>query len=64
MFAYVCVADHPYFSVSGKDGAYRIANVLPGKYTIEAVHRKAGSVTQEIEVKDGNVNLDFTIELK
>lgn len=64
MFAYVCVADHPYFSVSGKDGAYKIANVPPGKYTIEAVHRKAGSAPQEIEVKDGDVKLDFTIELK
>ena len=64
MFAYVCVADHPYFSVSGKDGAYRIANVPPGKYTIEAIHRKAGSVTQEVEVKVESLKLDFTIELK
>jgi len=64
MFAYVCVADHPYFSVSGKDGTYRIANVPPGKYTIEATHRKAGSVSQEVEVKDADVKLDFTIELK
>jgi len=64
MFAYVCVADHPYFSVSGKDGTYRIANVPPGKYTIEAIHRKAGSVSSEIEVKDENVKLDFTLELK
>ena len=25
----------------------------PGKYTLKANHRKAGVVTQEIEVKDG-----------
>jgi plastocyanin len=55
MFSYVSIFDHPYFAVTGKDGSYKIANVPPGKYTIEAYHRKAapaGSpVTQEIEVK-------------
>ncbi len=63
MFAYVTVVDHPYFAVSGKDGTFKIANVPPGKYTVEAQHRKAGKVTKEIEVKDGNAQLDFTLEV-
>ncbi len=64
MFAYVSVVDHPYFSVSAKDGTYKLANVPAGKYTIEATHRKGGVVTKEIEVKSDGVVLDFTIELK
>jgi plastocyanin len=60
MFAWVSVFDHPYFAVSGKDGTFKIANVPPGKYTLKAAHRKAGTVTQDIEVKEGapaSVNL-------
>lgn len=64
MFAYVCVVDHPYFAVSGKDGTFKIKDVPPGKYTIEATHRKAGTVTKEIEVKDGAATLDLTFEVK
>jgi plastocyanin len=64
MFSYVCVEDHPYFAVSGKDGKFTIKNVPAGKYTVEATHRKGGSVTKEIEVKDGAVTADFEIEAK
>ena len=53
MFAWVSVFDHPYFAVSAKDGTFKIGNVPAGKYTIKASHRKAGTVTQEVEVKDG-----------
>ncbi len=65
MFAWVSVFDHPFFAVTDKDGAFKIANVPPGKYTIEAIHRKAGLTTQEIEVKDGQpTKVDFTLEAK
>ena len=65
MFAWVSVFDHPYFAVSEKDGSFKIANVPAGKYTIQAAHRKAGTTTQEIEVKDGAPNkVDFTLEAK
>src|SRR5579872_1100111 len=37
MFAWVTVVDNPYFAVSDKDGNFKITNVPPGKYTIEAV---------------------------
>ena len=63
MYAYVTVVDSPYFSVSAKDGTYKISNLPPGKYTIEAAHRKAGKVSKEIEVNDGGNTLDFTMEV-
>ncbi len=65
MFAWVSVFDHPYFAVSGKDGTYKISNVPAGKYKVTAAHRKAGTTTQEIEVKDGEpAKLDFALEAK
>jgi len=65
MFAWISVFDHPYFAVSGKDGTFKIANVPPGKYTLQAAHRKAGTATQQIEVKAGETaKLDFTLEAK
>ncbi len=66
MFAYVTIVDSPYFSVTGKDGTFKISNVPPGKYTVQAIHRKANlntPVEKEIEVKDGDNKLDFTIDL-
>jgi plastocyanin len=65
MYAWVSIFDHPYFAVSAKDGTFKIANVPPGKYKLQAAHRKAGMVTQEIEVKDGEpAKVDFTLEVK
>ncbi len=75
MFAWITVVDHPYFAVTGKDGSFTIKDVPPGKYKIEAIHRKgslvAGSspanykgVEKEIEVKADGATVDFTIEVK
>jgi plastocyanin len=64
MFAWVSVFDSPYFCVSDKDGKFVIKNVPPGKYTIEAVHRKLGAQTQDVEVTDKDVTANFTFEVK
>jgi hypothetical protein len=65
MFAWISVFDHPYFAVSAKDGAFKIPNVPPGKYTLKAIHRKAGTLTQAIEVKEGEpTRVDFTFAIK
>ena len=63
MHAYAGVLDHPYFAVSAKDGSFKIANVPPGKYVIEAYHRKAGRLTKEVTVADQNQTADFTFEV-
>ena len=64
MFAWVSVFDHPYFAVSDKDGKFLIRNVPPGKYTLEAAHRKLGTQTAEIEVKADGATQNFTFEVK
>ena len=64
MFTWVTVVDSPYFCVSDKNGKFTIKNVPPGKYTLEALHRKLGAQTQEIEIKDGNASANFTFEAK
>lgn len=64
MFAYAVVVDHPYFAVSGADGTFKISNVPAGKYTVEALHRKGGTVTQEVEITAAGGKADFVIEAK
>jgi len=64
MFAWVSVFDSPYYSISGPDGKFVIKNVPPGKYTVAANHRKLGAQTQDVEVKDSDVTVNFTFEVK
>ena len=64
MRAWVSVFDNPYYAVSDKDGKFVIKNVPPGKYTIEANHRKLGAQTQDVEVADKDVTVNFTFEVK
>jgi plastocyanin len=42
MSAYAGVFNHPYFSVSKKDGKFTISGLDPGTYEIEAWHEKLG----------------------
>jgi hypothetical protein len=54
MNAYVGVVPHKFFAVTDANGRFALPKGLPGgKYTIEAVHPKAGRVTQEITVAAG-----------
>jgi hypothetical protein len=60
----VTVVDSPYYSLSDKDGKFTIKNVPPGKYTVQVSHRKLGTQTAEVEVKDTGASQDFTFEAK
>ena len=65
MFSWVSIFNHPFFAVSAKDGTFKISNVPAGKYTLKAIHRKAGALTQEVEVKEGApAKVDLTLEAK
>ncbi|MGH7954050.1 MAG: carboxypeptidase regulatory-like domain-containing protein [Limisphaerales bacterium] len=64
MFAWVSVFDSPYFCVSDKSGKFVIKNVPPGKYTVEADHRKLGAQTKTIVVADKDVTVNFNFKVK
>ncbi|MQA31848.1 MAG: hypothetical protein GEU82_18770 [Luteitalea sp.] len=48
MNAYVGVMEHPYYAVTGEDGAFELRDVPPGTYTIEAWHERLGPMTQSV----------------
>jgi hypothetical protein len=61
MSGYIGVMSNPYYAVSGEKGAFRIANVPPGKYTVQAWHERYGVMTKTIEVKAGaSIAVEFT----
>lgn len=61
MSAFVGVLPHPYFSVSGADGAFRIGRLPPGTYEIEAWHERLGPQTQTVTVgASGTKDVAFT----
>lgn len=51
MRVYVGVVEHPFFAVTGDDGAFSLKGLPPGDYTVEAWHERYG--TQEVQVKVG-----------
>ena len=53
MNAYVGVMTHPYFAVSGADGAFEIDNVPAGTHTIDAWHEQLGILASVVIVKAG-----------
>ncbi len=64
MEGWVAVFDHPYFSVTGEDGAFTIKGLPDGDYTLEAWQEKLGTQTQKITVKDGKTDkpVEFTFK--
>ena len=60
MLGYIHVFDHPYFAVSDDKGAFSIANVPAGTYTLKAWHEDAGVRSQEVVVSgSGDVRVNF-----
>lgn len=65
MSAFVLVLDNPYFSVTGKEGVYKIENVPPGKYRLIAWHEKLETETKDFEIKAGTTtNVNFALTKK
>ncbi len=52
MRSYLGVFDHPYFALSSTDGSFRLRNVPPGEYTIEAWHERFGVQSQKISLPE------------
>jgi plastocyanin len=53
MHAYLFVADHPYHAVTDASGAFRIADVPPGTYTLKLWEELLGTKEQSVTVKPG-----------
>ncbi|MDX2092017.1 MAG: carboxypeptidase regulatory-like domain-containing protein [Kofleriaceae bacterium] len=53
MHAYAVVQDHPYFTVTGEDGAFELNGLAPGTYTVEAWHPTLGAKSLTVKVGTG-----------
>jgi plastocyanin len=61
MTAWVGVMAHPYFAVTGADGAFDLSNLPPGTYTVEAWHETLGTATEQVTIGDGEAaEISFT----
>ena len=54
MKAYVGVLPHPFFSVSSREGMFRIEGLPPGNYIIAAWHEQLGEKTMEVVILPGS----------
>ncbi|MEK6607142.1 MAG: DUF2012 domain-containing protein [Myxococcota bacterium] len=63
MTGYLLVSAHPFFAVTGEDGAFTLKDVPAGKYTVEAWHEKYGAKTVEVTVeadKSADAKFEYT----
>lgn len=63
MSGFVVVLDNPYFTVTEKDGVYKIENIPPGTYKLAAWHEKLQTVVKDVTIEPGKtVNIDFQLK--
>ncbi len=62
MTAWIVVTDNSFFDISGQNGNFKIPDLPPGKYTINAWHEVLGSKSQTVTVGKGEtvINFDFS----
>jgi hypothetical protein len=61
MRAYLEVLDHPYFSVTGRDGSFRFADVPQGELTLAVWHERLGARQVSVTV---HAQRTTTVELR
>ena len=54
MEAYVGVLEHPYFAVTDEQGRYSISGLVPGDYTLAAVHPRLGRLERAAQLQAGD----------
>ena len=62
MSAWVVVTDHPYHAITDETGAFVLANIPPGSYTMEVWHESLGTTSQMVTVVAGETD-DMVIDL-
>ncbi len=62
MNAWILVTENSFFDISKNKGTFKIPNVPPGEYTLNAWHEILGSKSQTVKVGKGvtEVNFDFS----
>lgn len=66
MEAFIGVQSHPYMAVTSADGTFRLENLPPGTYTIEAWHERYGTQTQTVTVgpqETGQVTFEYSADM-
>jgi len=66
MEAFIGVQSHPYMAVTSTDGTFRLENLPPGTYTIEAWHQRYGTQTQTVTVAaqgSGEVTFEYSADM-
>ena len=66
MEAFIGVQSHPYMAVTSTDGTFRLENLPPGTYTIEAWHERYGTQTQTVTVgpqETGEVTFEYSADM-
>ncbi|MEO8704683.1 MAG: TonB-dependent receptor [Kofleriaceae bacterium] len=53
MHSYAVVMDHPFFAVTGEDGAFEIKGLAAGSYTLETWHPTLGVQTLTVKIGTG-----------
>ncbi len=65
MIGYIGVLPHPFFAVTGADGAFELKGLPPGDYTVEAWHERLGTREAKLKVEKADVaDVDFTFAPK
>ena len=60
MRSYIGVVEHPFFAVTGRDGAFTLEGLPPGEYTIGAWHETLGEQTEKVVLgKAGTAEVKF-----
>ena len=58
----IAVMEHPYFAVTGADGAFHFDGLPPGDYVVAVWHEKLGELTQPLKVEakaEGKVAFEY-----
>ncbi len=53
MLGWIFVSDSPYAAVVGEDGSFKIDDIPPGKYKLNAWHPFSGTVQREVQLPAG-----------
>ena len=59
IYAYIIIRENPYFALTDPKGRYKISNLPPGRYTLQAWYEGRVLETRAIEVGNKALKVDF-----